>query len=439
MKFSPLKQWLSQNKFFVKSGKPTTHLLMDGGKVYIPDTWMSTFHRMYALDVSNNEKNYIVETRSPSFRYVIDMDLFDEEKLGPEKLLEYINLVQYSVREISEELPENALKVIVCGCSPVLSESKGIQLYRHGYHILFPEILLTCDIAIDIRERILMEFTSKYGKRPIINPWADVFDLSIYRGNGVRMVGSRKMAPCSKCKRKRGNLCAECSGEGCVDVGRVYYPVLVVGKDGKEDKEELERLLNNTHSMIVETKIRSDKGTNIKVKSMPSIENGKIIPRKRKLAFQENRESKAPKIGEIVPQNDVIFKSVWKFIKRNFPEHPHVTKVTRCKKGEYYLANSSSTYCANKEGKHNSSNVYFHIDKNGIRQKCFCPCQVVRKYGVCKVFAGSPVALSAQLRRKLFPDKLEIECPKDMNLREKYREEDEKYVLSLIHSDYTIK
>lgn len=70
--------------------------------------------------------------------------------------------------------------------------------------------------------------------------------------------------------------------------------------------------------------------------------------------------------------------------------------------GGRVLAETDSSWCANKGGEHNGNRVYFLIDRDGITQRCHCQCDIQRKYGLCKRFVGAPKKLPHSAKLALF-------------------------------------
>lgn len=70
--------------------------------------------------------------------------------------------------------------------------------------------------------------------------------------------------------------------------------------------------------------------------------------------------------------------------------------------GGRVLAETDSSWCANKGGEHNGNRVYFLIDRDGITQRCHCQCDIQRKYGLCKRFVGAPKKLPHSTKLALF-------------------------------------
>ena len=91
---SNLTKWFFENKFIVKRGqdRKLTHLLMNGGKVSIPENKYSEFLHIFASDIREVELgnlgylNFISENRTPIFRFLVDIDYVDEFELKEKQI-----------------------------------------------------------------------------------------------------------------------------------------------------------------------------------------------------------------------------------------------------------------------------------------------------------------------------------------------------------------
>lgn len=142
----------------------TTHLCMNGSPS-LRITNYEEFYKSYIHQVSTGKKLYLVETKTPLFRFFIDLDYTSPCKLEKHQIIEI-------TRRISETIPGRCLCAI---SSPV---KKG-SLVKSGIHIHFPECIVTKQKALKLRQELpkdLLEFV----------------DDSVYKGSGLRMLWSYK-------------------------------------------------------------------------------------------------------------------------------------------------------------------------------------------------------------------------------------------------------
>ena len=96
----PLKKWVITSKYFLKTSDPkekkvgSTHFLLDGGIWKIPLAEYQTFLRLLSADLQNGEKHYICENRSPVFKFICDIDLFEDSVVSVDQISRIVNVIQ---------------------------------------------------------------------------------------------------------------------------------------------------------------------------------------------------------------------------------------------------------------------------------------------------------------------------------------------------------
>ena len=452
MPWDPLKQWFHQNGLFVKmrgnvrDKRVVTHLLLDGGKVHIPPDMEGEFLVRYAACLDHGNALYVVETKTPIYKFMSDLDFAAVDATTEEEIAKVLQIVHTTVAEHFPLLTDKQRRVVVCRTEnkniskqlPRDAERDGqkaaptVALIKTGIHLIWPEILVDSVLALSLRGAVLFRLTRELGQRDGLNPWSDVVDRCVYGGNGLRMVGSRKMAVCTKCRnvpRKR-NTCEVCNREGKKDEGRVYKPTQVLEGPGTNDEalEEYHDILK----LVRHTSIRTDAASTATptfpawTVDMPAPDGAEDLyqtigtdgrrqgQKRRRGAEKANKDrrtqgeeptvQKTRNILEPLDPTDRRHKAVAAFVRKHFPDNPVVTHLHPTRSADYFLARSSSRFCMNKGGYHNNVNIYFYIDRNGIKQKCFCKCDVNRAFGPCSKYASDSRPYSAILRHLLWPE-----------------------------------
>jgi hypothetical protein len=115
-------------------------------------------------------------------------------------------------------------------------------------------------------------------------PISEVFDVQVYEGCGLRMIGSHKADKCTDCKnvpcrnlvdRKPPALaptlqrslhvvipqvsvalCSTCGGTGKLDLGRPYMPIAVLDRNGVPSEPALQAITRDMKMLVLETKLR---------------------------------------------------------------------------------------------------------------------------------------------------------------------------------------
>ena len=155
-----------------KENEAPTHVLMNGGQLYVPDKDLMDFWRAYLSDLASGQKLYVVEQKTEKFRFFVDIDyraetaLSDEETLGLcRKIYAYVG---YEGRCFISRAPPRAEKGLV----------------KSGIHVHWPDLIVTKTEALSLRTQILMELEEEH--------WTETIDASVYRGAGLRCLWSLK-------------------------------------------------------------------------------------------------------------------------------------------------------------------------------------------------------------------------------------------------------
>lgn len=386
---SDLKKWLEKCGYLEKTLqiKNPTHLLLDGGKVYLPENMEKEFLENYSEELRKKSKLYYVETRSKVFKYMIDLDIGDDHYWTN---LEIIDIVKF-VNEIINQFYDSKFTVICCTAPP---KNKG-KLIGTGIHLIWPKLFVTTEIAIMFRNAILEKINNddpsiKFAKRDlnIQNSWEDAFDGVIYTRNGYRMVGSDKLNPKTR-----------------VPENRLYKPLYAIDGNSLERKEYIDRLNNDPFFLMLETSIRYIPETFRKV--YPNGMKPKKIPDWASDNIKNPIKRENVKIS--LDSGGEQYAVIEYFIRKQIPEYSREKKLIRDIRenpdGSLYVS-SDSKYCMNIGKEHNSCGIYFHITREGVFQKCFCPCDNLRgrKHGYCKDYTSECYKIPDKMVRLLYQD-----------------------------------
>lgn len=357
------RQW--SQKPYGDSIKPS-HLLYDGGKLYVPVEQMKDFLDKYEQAWKRGEALYVVETRPKLFRFVMDLDISDDHYWTLEEIVEFTKWVQDIVREFFDPMLNHD---IIIALSKM--KMKGDNVHT-GVHLIWPNIVVQSTQACVIR-RGLVQKLANYPKK-CKNLWEDVIDEVIYTRNGFRMIGSDKMSR-DRIAEKRPleylctvkndkQLCMDCP-DGLIHLTCLYTP----------------RSVANT--LIMPSWIEQDA-----------------------LAIAENRQAKK-KLAEGVVCDDEQHQLIKQFIDSNLPTqyYDKLKEVKQYDDGNM-LIKMKSRYCMNLGREHNSCGIYLVASIDGIYQKCLCPCEKLdgRKHGFCRDYRSQTFKFNRELMKKLFPE-----------------------------------
>lgn len=448
-----MDSWLNRMSLEIKSWEKApsgtrnpTHVTMNNGRFHIPNENESDFLKWYAISVSLNKRVWFVEQLTPIFRFFVDLDF--AQLVGiPERAIEATaKVVQMTVRnffptfEHDESLlkDDEILRAIVCTTNYKYIKAKDgkPEMVKTGVHMLWPNIFVSRDNALDIRESIVVHLEQEFGKRVHpLNSWQDVVDSSVYgsgnfgtKGSGLRMVGSRKTDICNECKGKKKQndvRCSTCLGNGRLDTGRPYFPMCVLNSFSYRDQIAEEEYRQNIHLLIIHTKVRT---SFTDVPEFPKFVIPDHAPRhlsnsNRKRGRTSTAEKEA--FAGIVKPYDASLKTATKYelqnsevewdiiigIVRNLGVYKDVTlsKVTTNSKRSQYIVHVSGDmcrYCHNIKREHASNRIFFVIDASGIAQRCHDGATEPSddmQYGLCKDYNGILGRIPQNLVAQLFP------------------------------------
>ena len=382
----PLRKWVLLNKYFIRTSESkevkskATHFLLDGGLWNIPKNDYITFLRLLATDLQNGIKYYISENRTEIFRFVCDLDFYEDSIITVPQIERVVAIIN---KIVSEYYSQNT--VIICGTE---SKTKG-EYIKSGFHLIWPKIWISVEKAMELRLKIVDELISTFGQRELHNTWEDVVDLAIYKDNGLRMVGCRKIVKC-KCILNEKEKCEKCNGTGKVDEGRVYKPVSVLGNQGNIDfKEYLTKIQNDYYLLLLDTAIYN-------YSSFSETKLLKLLPITTIPEVVNCKRNESPELN----------KKIENFIRKTFKSEYskiNVKKVTKAENSKYFIE-IDNNYCMNVGRNHTSSAVYFQIKPSGICQRCFCKKDTTydRLAGPCKNYSSKEHSLSKPLQSYLF-------------------------------------
>jgi len=437
-----------------------THNLMHGeyGGGFVLDStpeMEKKFLHAYALDMRNGSTHYIIERKTPFFKFHADFDIKQHEPLDDKSLMIYMKDFYNCVRKFYPATTSlSRFDMVIC---------TSITTGKSGIHVIFPNLIVNQNQAIDIRNYFVSYMISTHGDMVgISNSWEDIVDISVYEANGLRMVGSNKAVNCDKCNgeksKKRGasssprrNICMTCGGRGKLDSGKSYKPWFYIREgeihaawtravraglwytigEGLNRRAVIELCsircpsINESSSdfaisdegMEKWTQGRNKTTTNMR-SSSPSDRIFKQIQTDQgtyRMTSEDAKGMEKWRNKQFIPQRHEIYQNTQSFISsknfhkewRNLIIHNMFTNGNKT----FYVINvrgEGQRWCLNnRQGNHKSNNIYFYIDRktSKLTQRCYCSCQttVNRKRGKCEDFISEPIPLVSSLERLLFP------------------------------------
>ena len=435
-----LRQWFLRTKSFVKfksDSRELTHLLMDGGKIHIPQEKHEEFLQIFANDIEQQKLNFISENRTTIFRFLVDIDYLDEYTLSKEEIATMGKNIQIALKPFLEQyLDKKKRRIIICttGESKTTIE-EGFELKKTGIHIIWPEVYVDEYYGKFLRSVIIQYFENNLPKRPEYCRWDKVFDYAVISSSGLRMKGSAKIMKCPDCKGKKGvkESCEKCWGNGRVipGNGRIYLPKQILDGEGIELVDYLKKLKEDNYYMLQQTCLRIyGKKRNFSLinesqfpkwfdkdilQSHLEKPNIKRRGKKKLIGTIEDilKKKKSLKYKKKIEQNTDIFKKVCCFMKQLYTEHKHykdqkIINIFQCgkKKNEYFIIQTDSKYCENVKRLHTANHIWFALNDKTICQKCFSESYNTKSV-CCSEFTSDIYPITISIRNMLYPARVE--------------------------------
>ena len=255
----------TKEKLFVSSKRPgskreVTHYFMNGGKISIPDNLQGRFLTAYSNDLNKGEVHFIVENRTPIFRWMCDLDFYGPDEVTDDVLLSIVVTMQKVMKTFYDLGPfdDKLFDTIVLKTAPVEKMKDGKNKMKTGFHLYMHNLPVTAEQCLYMRLAIIAELELLHVDMAGWNSWENIVDEAVYDKNGLRLPGSHKSEKCTVCKNDKVKVknCLPCGRKGYVDVGRVYDPYMYIRQTGEKALTKLANLKENTYMMVSFTCIR---------------------------------------------------------------------------------------------------------------------------------------------------------------------------------------
>lgn len=365
--------WLRGRGYWLAASAdtPPSHLLLDGGKVAVPDEAHGAFLSAYAASLARHPDRppCMVEVRTPVFKMFVDLDtVFPSDE-------DATRFRERTVVELAQRLcvAVGSEDCVVCAADSTKPAGEGV---KQGYHLVWPEVLVTARTALALRDRML-DVAAQVA--PGFD-WPKTLDASVFRSSGLRMPWSAK---------GRGDA-------------RVYTPLLRVREGGAVEHLDV-RKVSEVRQFLHALTIRTFRRDPTLLLDDGGGEDGDDGDRAPSTAAAGTRASLAayadvlPRLADCLPLQ---------FAGQKFTS---LIRSEHC-----YMLRSTSRFCFNLGRTHNTNNVYFALTRRGISQRCYCRCDTTqgRKYGMCKDFSSDAWQVPREVMDVFFPPDDDAPAPK---------------------------
>ena len=380
--------WLHRWRVPAGGAGPASHLCLDGGRLLVKDADHADFLNAYAAAVVRGLVPCVVETRTPVFRFFVDVDA-----KVPDPAAFDVRGACLAIAAAVDAAVSPPPACVVC----VPSEPSADKV---GVHLHFPAVTVTPATALWLRGRIVdaLSLDSASGPRldsaggprldsaggprldsasgprldsasgprldsagGLLLDWARVIDAAVYRGSGLRLPWSGKRAGDTRVYAPTARIV----GGVWTDVG----PVVGVAA---------------TRAWVHELSVRDFGG----VASLHFGGDG-----------GDDAAAAADGGGaRVCPESMTAYADVLPLVDAVLPvQHAGQRFVGVVSLGDsasdqrIFMLRSTSRWCGNIGRAHNSNNVYFQLTRAGVCQRCYCRCDTTegRRHGLCKDYSSA--------------------------------------------------
>ena len=338
-----------------------THLLLDGGKWRIPDEAHGALINAYAASLARcpDRRPCVVELRTPVFRMFVDLDTrfatsdqAERAKAG--------GIAPVLQRVCAAVAPGQV--ALVCAASAAKREAAAE--HKMGFHVVWPDVLVTARTAIALRDRIVAALQADPPDLGIVGSWDTIVDATVYKSSGLRLPWSAK-------------------GKGD---DRFYELAFRVDTDATLSPQRA-GTVSEVRQALMQLTIRT-------LGASPTIDLGVPDPPEE----QEERHWTSKSIAayaDVLPRLAACLPV--QFVGQRFTS---VLEAEHC-----VMLRSTARYCFNLGRAHRTNNVYFMLTKRGVCQRCYCRCETDegRKYGMCKDFTSDVWPVPREVLTAFFP------------------------------------
>lgn len=372
-----------------RQGVEFSHLLLDGGKLYVPPGDETLFVNVIGAEIVKGARHHVVERRTKLFRLFFDLDAHlavGASDVDWKKVVDILSAAVFGLFEVDRpsaivaRAPERAIK-------------SGDETRRKlGFHVHFPGVRVTSPVASFAR-KVALEALEAAFPDSLANGWGACVDEAVFNGSGLRLPWQRK-----------GPSAAP---------ENVYAPWLELDdREWREvDAATILKSVKATRAVVSSCSIRC--GPN---ESATALSSGKLSD--EDLAALDSRDDGGAASCALVGAKHVSlskFGDALAALQECMPPEYASQRFVACLEADtVFLLRSSSKYCQNVEREHGSSNVYFVLRPGGVSQHCYC-----RKSDTdgrvsgkcCKDFAGKVYPVPPIVTARFFGSKFVDDVP----------------------------
>lgn len=373
------KNWCSKQGFC--NANSLSHVLMDGGVLSVPFDRLDDFYAVCVDCINKGEHIFVVEQKTETYNFFIDIDYKDTEALTLEEIKNISKIICDKVKSLGGK---------DCIVSIAKPKVVGKNMIKTGVHYNWHGFVVDQEGAISLREHVVSTLRLVYADKD----WNDIVDVAVYGNPEKKTKGAGFRMPWSHKKGKH----EECSGRGCPscdNTGKItqtpYLPIYKYVHGPLSMLQEIDQTPSVELLKLTTVRTQTDITSNIKP-----------LAKSKLSLIKEGGFTKTQTKNEITDSE--VHALIQTFIRMNMEgqKDTFITKLFKHKNS--YLVSTTSRYCENLGREHNSNHIWFYINQNLIMQKCFCTCETNRgrRNGFCKDFSGRKHILPEKITEKMY-------------------------------------
>ena len=383
-----LRAWCKTNSF--NNARNLSHVLMDGGVLSIPFDKLRDFYEVYIQSIKADEKVFVVEQKTETYNFFMDVDYKDDESLSLDQVKSICQIICDKVETF------HSTKCLISVGEP---KPKDGQI-KTGIHLNWLGLVINQAGAIQLMHHVVSTLEKIYSAKD----WTKIIDSSVYgsvgtKGSGFRLPWSHKKTQHSECK---GVGCTNCDGGKFIE--GEYLPVFEYCDGVIQSVDQI-----ITMDKLLASTVRTTETTIIEIPELVI-----LCQPIRKKFHREGDFTNAETKDEINDSELLALLEI--FIRKSMSETINNVQVRKdddirvlniFKYKDIHLLKTTSRYCENIKRNHNSNHIKLIITDGYIYQKCFCRCNTEegRQLGMCKDFTGRKFKLSSTICGILYPNK----------------------------------
>lgn len=379
------RQWCTQQGFANSSN--LSHVLMDGGVLSVPFDRLDEFYTKYVEAVNSGDKIFVVEQKTETFNFFVDIDYKANAALSVER-------IEHLSRTICDRVASLGGKS--CLVSVAKPKKVANNKIKTGVHLNWEGYTVDQKAAVALRGHLLNFLKIE---DPNEN-WEEIVDKSVYgnpetgtKGSGFRLPWSHKKGKHNECG---GKGCAVCENTGKLTEG-CYLPVF--------------RYLHGTPFSMLMRVSPEPTIELLKAATVRTIETIAATVPEPATATTTLKKAPEGKFSRAQTKNEVDDQEIQTRLEafiRMYLDGQGSMRINKIfKHDSAYLIGTNSSYCENLGRSHNSNHVWFVANETCVYQRCFCTCETLqgRRNGFCKDFSGRKHMLPPTIANLLFPNK----------------------------------